>query len=369
MAFIIKELKYPVFFMMLISRTILIDAQVLHDTASLNLVKRTVDQIYDMRFSEANETTNLLSKNYPEHPVVFLLRGMIIYWEGYPLLSGSEKGSEFEQQIRLCIDRSEEFGPENEAEFLLANLCARGSLLAFYTGNDLPSKVFSLGSTSYRYLRRSFKFTGSFPDFLFFTGLYNYYREAYAEAHPVYKPLLAVFPRGNRDKGMLELRTAFRTSIFMKAEASTFLSSNYKYFENDFKNASYFSKLIFKVYPGNIVYRINCIEDLLLIQKYDDARKLILSTSFEKDNKYYQAQIMILNAILAEKNKDLNQAEKDYRNGIEIISEYRSYGDQYKAYAYFGLSRISASRNDSHNQRVFQRRALDLTDFDQVDFN
>ena len=78
---------------------------------------------------------------------------------------------------------------------------------------------------------------------------------------------------------------------------------------------------------------------------------------------------MILNAILAEKNKDLYQAEKDYLNGIEIISEFRKYGDQYKAYAYFGLSRISASRNDIHKQRVFRRSALDLTDFDHVNFN
>jgi hypothetical protein len=166
---------------------------------------------------------------------------------------------------------------------------------------------------------------------------------------------------------MQELRTAFRTSIFLKAEASTFLSSNYKYFESDYINASYYSRLIFRDYPGNIIYRINCIEDLLLIQKYDEARKLILSAS--PDNRYYQGQIMILNAILAEKNENLHQAEKDYRNGIEIISEFRNYGDQYKAYAYFGLSRISASRNDSHNQRVFRRRALDLTDFDHVNFN
>jgi hypothetical protein len=78
---------------------------------------------------------------------------------------------------------------------------------------------------------------------------------------------------------------------------------------------------------------------------------------------------MILNAILAEKNNDLKRAEEDYRNGIKIISEFKKYGDQYSAYAYFGLSRISASRKDSHNQRVFRRRALDLTDFDHVNFN
>jgi hypothetical protein len=206
-----------------------LDAQVLNDQVSLDLVKTTVDQIYNMRFSDATETTNQLSKNHPGHPVIFLLRGMIIYWEGFPLLAGSEKSREFEKQMRLCIDRSQKYEPENEPEFLLTNLCARGSLLAFYAGNDLPSKAFSLGRTTYRHLRHAFKFTDTFPDFLFFTGLYNYYREAYAEAHPVYRPLMGFFPRGDREKGMQELRTAFRKSIFLKAEASTFLSSNYKF--------------------------------------------------------------------------------------------------------------------------------------------
>jgi hypothetical protein len=369
MSFIIPKLKYQFFFMYLIMRILPLDAQVLNDTASLNLVKTTVDQIYSMRFPDAAETTNQLSKNHPEHPVNFLLRGMIIYWEGFPLLAGSEKSREFEKQMRLCISRSQEFEPENEAEFLLTNLCARGSLLAFYAGNDLPSKAFSLGRTTYRHLRHAFKFTNTFPDFLFFTGLYNYYREAYAEAHPVYRPLMGFFPRGDREKGMLELRTAFRKSIFLKAEASTFLSSNYKYFENDFANASYFSKLIFNEFPGNIVYRINSIEDLILVQEYDDAQALISSASPGTVNRYYQAQIMILKAILAEKNNDLNRAEEDYRNGIKIISEFRKYGDQYSAYAYFGLSRISALRKDNHNQRVYRRKALDLTNFDHVNFN
>jgi hypothetical protein len=369
MSFAITRLKYPFFFMFLIMRTSPLDAQVLNDPVSLNLVKTTVDQIYNMRFKDASETTKQLSKNHPDHPVIFLLRGMIIYWEGFPLMAGSEKSRDFEKQMRLCIEKSHDFEPENEPEFLLTNLCARGSMLAFYAGNDLPSKAFSLGRTTYRHLRHAFEFTNTFPDFLFFTGLYNYYREAYPEAHPAYRPLMRFFPRGDREKGMQELRTAFRKSIFLKAEASTFLSSNYKYFENDFTNASYFSKLIYEDFPGNIVYRINCIEDLLLIQKYEAAQKLISSTSTETGNRYYNAQIMILNAILAEKNNDLNRAEEDYRNGIKIISEFKKYGDQYSAYAYFGLSRISASRKDSHNQRVFRRRALDLTNFDHVNFN
>ena len=352
----------------LLSGVFQLEAQVLQDTTALKLVKETVDQMYNMRFSDAGETCNKIREKYPEHPVGFLLRGMIIYWENYPLMSGSGAGRGFEYQMRLCIDKCEDFKPENEAEILLTNLCARGSLLAFYSGNDLNSKAFSLGRTTYRYLRRSFKFVGTFPDFYFFTGLYNYYREAYPDAHPAYRPLFAVFPRGNRVKGMQELRTAFKESIFLKAEASTFLSSNYKYFENDFVNASYFSRTIYHEYPRNIVYRINCIEDQLLIGKYDEAEKLI--NSVNSNNRYYQAQLTILRGILNEKKySDMNKAEQEYFRGIENLSEYSSYGEQYAAYAWFGLSRISGFNSDRHNQRIYRRKALDLTSFGNVNFD
>jgi hypothetical protein len=312
----------------------------------------------------------MISKKYPDHPVVFLLKGMIIYWENYPLMASSGASRDFEDQMRICIDKCDNFNDDNEAEFLLTNLCARGSLLAYYVGNDLQTKVFSLARTSYRYLRRSFDFSGIFSDFYFFTGLYNYYREAYPEAHPVYKPLFAVFPRGDMGKGLYQLRTAFKEAIFLKAETSTFLSSIYKYYENNFRDASYFSRTIYKDYPLNFVYRINFIEDLLLARKYEEAEKLIDNPVSKTNNGYYNAQLAILRGILYEKKYgDMIKAEEEYTAGIEEISEYSNYGEQHTAYAYFGLSRISALNNDGHNQKLYRRKALNMTGFGHISFD
>lgn len=343
-------------------------AQVLEDPPMLTLVKKTVDQVYNMHFTEAVEACNQISRKYPEHPIVFLLRGMIIYWKNYPLMPGSAASQEFEKQMHICIDRCENFEPVYEAELLLANLCARGSLLLYYSDNELTSKVFSLGRTTYKYLRRSFKFTGAFPDFYFFTGLYNYYREAYPDAHPVYKPLFAILPRGNRKKGMNELRTAVYESIFMKAEASTFISSNYKYFENDFDSATYFSQNIYNRYSLNTVFLIDCIEDLLLTGKYDEAEKLILSPGSRTNNRFCQAQFIILRGILNEKKyKNIDQARQEYSIGAANIQEFGDYGKQYASYAYFGLSRISS--NDSHDQKIYRRKAIELADFPEINFD
>lgn len=344
------------------------DAQVLKDTTAMRLVKKTVDQVYNMHFNEASKTCDLISAEYPNHPVVLLLKGMLTYWKDYPLMEESAPGRIFEQQMLLCIDKCEHFTNGNEAEILLVNLCARGILLLYYGANEMNSKTFSLGRTTYRYLRHAFEFTGTFPDFYFFTGLYNYYREAYPEAHPVYKPLFALLPRGDREKGMNQLRTAFKEAIFMKAEASTFLSSNYKYFENDFSNASYFSRMLYNKYSLNTVYLIDCIEDLLLTGKYDDAEILILSPAARTNNRFYQAQLIILRGVLNEKKyHNSSQASQEYTIGAQNIASYGEWGSQYEAYAYFGLSRLNG--DNPHDQKIYRKKALEHADFKAINFD
>jgi tetratricopeptide (TPR) repeat protein len=242
-------------------------------------------------------------------------------------------------------------------------------LLLFSANNDLNSKLFSLARSSYRYLRRSFDFTGKYPYFYFFTGLYLYYREAYPEAHPLYKPLLILFPRGDKDKGMRELMIAFEKSIFLRSEASDFLSSNYKYYENDFQHASYFSKTLFDHYPTNIEYRTDCIENYLLTGQYDEAEKLINEADL-KNNSYFIAMMKIFKGIIDEKKyKDMKKAGQEYSEGVREISAYGDYGSQHAAYGYFGLSRISALNHDPAGQKSYRKKAEELTDFREINFD
>jgi hypothetical protein len=347
-----------------------LNAQILKDPSSLKLVKEAIDCIYNMKFSDAEIISSKISRIYPGHPVVLLLKSMIIYWDNYPLISTSPARTGFEDMLNNCIGICEKYEKENEAEFLLANLCARGMLLLYYSDNDLNSKVFSMAKNTYKYLRRSFDFINTFPDFNFFAGLYNYYREAYPDAHPIYKPLLFLFPAGDRNRGLNELTLAFENSIFLKSEASDFLSSNYKYFENDFVKASYFSKTLYNHYPPNIAYRAYCIEDLLLIRKYDEAERLITLPYPETKNAYFRSQLNIFRGILYEKKyHDMQKAEQAYTKGVEEISSFGDYGDQYAAYAYFGLSRISASKNERENQKNYRKKALELTPFKEVNFD
>jgi hypothetical protein len=348
-----------------------LNAQILKDTASLDLIKKGVDYIYNLQFDKAGEVYSKISQSYPGHPVVYLLKGMITYWENYPLISSSPAHGSYENDMHTCIELCEKKSyPADEAEYLLADLCARGMLLLFYADNDLSMEVFPLATSSYRYIRQAFNFPYVYSDFFFFTGLYNYYREAYPDAHPVYKALAFLFPKGNKAKGLKELQTAARNSIVLKAESSSFLSDICISYENDSQQASFYSKSLHDLYPDNIQYLAAYIKNLLLIKQYDEAESLIKSSDSKITNSYYQAQLSIFNGILQEKKyHDYKQAQEYYTKGAKDISLFGEFGNEFAAYAYFGMSRICEVNGDKHCKKIYRKRALDLANFKKVNFD
>ena len=351
--------------------TFLLQGQFLKDTTSVNLIKRGIDYVYNFDFNNADKVSSELGKSYPGHPVNFLFKGMITYWKNYPLIPTSSAHDSFESDMRKSIELCENNKDRSqEAEILLVDLCARGLLLLYLTDNYLSLEVFPLATSTYQYIRRSFEFTSFHSDFFFFTGVYNYYREAYPEAYPVYNTLAFLFPKGSKAKGLQDLQIVAKNSIILKAESYSFLTQIFLNFENNYQQATFYSKSLHAIYPDNPQYLGTYIKNLLLIKQYDEAENEIESSVNYQINPFFQAQITIFRGILQEKKyHNTRLAQQLYDKGIKDISVFRSYGNEYAAYAYFGLSRISALTGDEYNQKLFHKLALKLADFKKVDFD
>jgi len=355
----------------LVLSTVALQGQILKDTSALILLKRGVDDIYGYRFDEARDAGKKLNNIYPGHPVINLYNGMVIYWENYPLIPSSQVSVCFENYMNTCIKQCEDArNPGDYAEYLLANLGARGMLLMYYADNNLTSKLNPLVMSTYRHVRECFDYVSVYPDFYFFTGLYNYYREAYPEAHPIYKMLAFLFPRGDMMKGLLELQNAGVNSIMLKAEAYSFLSYIFMSFENNYQESLAYTKGLHEIYPANLSYLAGYIKNLLLIKNYNEAEGIISSSGAETASSYFQAQIAVFNGILQEKKyRNFSQARKFYNKAISDLSDFGYYGNDYSSYAYFGLSRISEISHDKLNKRNYRKMALELTSYKKVNFD
>ena len=348
-----------------------INAQILKDTSTVNLIKKGVDAIYNFRFKDAGEVCSKINESYPGHPVVYLLKGMITYWQNFPLLTTSPARTFFEEDLHNCIDLCEKNNdPDYEAENVLANLCARGMLLSFYADNDLNLEVFPLATSTYKYIRRSFNFISVSSDFCYFAGVYDYYREAYPEAYPIYKPLAVLFPRGNKAKGIKELQKASINSIVLRAESLSFLAEVFLRFENDYQQATYYNKTLYELYPANTQFKEEYIKNLLLIKQYDEAERLILSSDSTLNNSFFMAQFTIFHGIIMEKKyHDNKQAQEFYMKGVREIGLFGKYGNEFAAWAYLGLSRISDANGDKHYKKLYRKLAGELADIRKINFD
>jgi hypothetical protein len=362
--------KYVIGGLLLILVNTAINAQILKDTANFNLLKRGVNYIYSLQFDKAGEVYEKMKSAYPDHPIPYLFKGMMTYWKNYPLIPSSSAAPSFEEDLYKCIELCEKGkNIADEAEYLLANIGARGLLLLYYADNNLSMDVVSVASRTYQLVMRSFEYTKTYFDFYFVTGLYNYYREAYPEAHPVYKPFAILFPKGDKSKGLKELQMAAKYAVFLKGEAFTFLTGIYISFENNFPAALSYSRSLHEQYPQNPTFRSAYVKNLLLLKRYNEAES-VLEQNKNSKNTFIQTQYYILKGIITEKKyKDLLLAESFYKAGIKTAGPVGEFADEYVAYAYFGISRIMKIRGEIRLSKSYHKKAMDLSAFKNVNFD
>jgi hypothetical protein len=240
----------------------------------------------------------------------------------------------------------------------------------YYADNGLSGKVISLAPKTYQWVIKSFDFTRSFKDFYFITGLYNYYREAYATAHPIYKPALIFFPHGNKRLGLSQLKIAADSAIFLAAESMTFLAGIYQDFEKDAAKAIQYSKKLKDTFPRNYEFRIQYIRDLLVIKKFGEAESLLNSMPYESLNRFYQSQIDVFKGVIQEqKYSSPREAEQLYWTGINKAEAFGPIGAECTSYGYFGLSRINLAAGNSKYAKQYRKKAKELSSYDHVNFD
>ena len=243
----------------------------INDTSTLDQVRIGINQVYNCDFDSAEKTLVYLRRSYPSHPITPFFEGLIYYWKFYPLIPGNPGSQEFEEIMEETWERSrtlKENGQETEGVFF--ELMARSFIVMYYADNGHSSRAISHLGKIYRDIMASFDLQEEFNEFFFITGLYNYYREAYPEAHPVYKPAAMFFRKGDKTSGLEMLRFAAKETNFMRVESALFLSLIYINFENKVDSAVRYASQLYQDFPGNGYFLAKYAETLLIDHQYEE---------------------------------------------------------------------------------------------------
>jgi tetratricopeptide (TPR) repeat protein len=345
---------------------------VLTDTLHVQELQQNIDSIYNFRFLNSEKTIENLEKQYPNHPFPDIYRSLTLYWKYFPITPESKYEEDFLNSLAQALVKVEKQLEKNEdnPEAIFFNLLGRLLIMQYFADNHISGKVIPHLNSAYKMLLKGFELTDSLIDFNFSSGVYNYYREYYPKAHPVYKPVAYFFPNGNATKGIKQLEFNGKHGIFLKTESLFFLVYVNMYFEKDFKKALKYIKQLTKNYPDNLLYDSYQVQNLLLLKKYNKAKELILVLEHTNhSNDFFTTIAQIYKGIILEKkDKNLADAEIIYKKSINQLDKYGDFANQYKSYAYFGLSRIVKQSNPKQSAK-YKKAALNLAVFPEINFN
>jgi hypothetical protein len=329
---------------------------------------RCITSTYKYNFDDAKEALNYIEDYTSTHPVVPFLKGFIIYWEYFPITPGHEMEQDFLDYMEKSIIISEEWvkKSESELEAVFFDLFSRAFFVMYWADNGKTGQVFPHLNTMYKHVKKGFEMQDNFNEFYFTSGLYNYYIEAYPEKHPAFKPIVAIFQKGDKSKGLKQLNYCAENAVFLRVEAKFFLALLYLNYEIDFKKASEYAAELYREFPRNSFFTGKYLEIMLFDNKFFLAPLLLKKLNQWKDP-FSQMQYHLYRAYYLEKfEDDMETAQKEYHRAMRLSEEFGDFTTSYNAIAMMGLGRCHMEQGEQKIAERYFRRAKNATSYEYI---
>jgi tetratricopeptide (TPR) repeat protein len=218
-----------------------------------SLITRGIHQIYNIKFESADSIFTKVREVYPEHPSGYFFDAMILWWKIMLDTSNEEIDDMFADKLEWVIEFCDEIldrDPNNiDAMFFKGGaLGFRGRLYAF---RQSWFNAALDGKDALPIVHQAYAADSTNPDIQLGFGIYNYYAAVVPEQYPAVKPFMILFPEGNKNAGLEQLKYVAENGKYAKVESQYFLATSFYSFENDYANAiNQISKLT-ETFPDN----------------------------------------------------------------------------------------------------------------------
>lgn len=216
-----------------------------------------INNMYNFKFDKAEAYFLQIAKKYPNHPMPPFLMGLSNWWKMMPYIDNADYTNTFEKEflyyIDISIEKGEKLFKENdqniEAAFFLC--AAHGFKGRYYSENKGYVKAAFEGKSALHYLNYTKGKGNMSPEFLFGESIFNYYSEWIKDEYPLLKPLVALFPKGNKQTGLFQLKECATNAFYTRIEAQYFLLRIYNNEENNTRAAYPYAKYLSESFPDN----------------------------------------------------------------------------------------------------------------------
>ncbi|MEQ6120041.1 tetratricopeptide repeat protein [Reichenbachiella sp. MALMAid0571] len=334
----------------------------------MSVVEKAGYFIYNNEYEKADSAILIVERILPGHPIVYMMRALNIAWQEMPIRTTSEVFPAHYEALQKVIEAAEKLQEEadDHQEGVFFEMSARGLLTEYYAREGNYLKALGEARRMYGLARTGFDFVDENSEFLFSTGLYNYFREKYPERHPIYKPFMWIFKSGDIEKGLVQLDRATKIGKLIKIEAHLYLAYIYLRYENKSYKARHYLENLVSEYPNNCYFKSKLIECMVSQNDYEQAMPLIMELRTKQD-RYYVLCSEVYFGVYQEKYKKNNiLAEQHYKRALEMSNQYENKGLYYKSLCMLGMGKITEERGNKSEAEDYYKEAVAIDDNDQV---
>ncbi len=339
--------------------------KILEDHDAIEEVHQTIDSIYNLNFKAADIMIADLERKLGDYPGVLLLKAFYMSWKYRPIKKEHEAFEQYEKYLYKTIEESNKMieKDENDVEGNFFLLASHGFLAELYVDNGQNFKAMGQAKDAYKYIKIGFDQINENPEFYFSSGIYNYYIEKYPEEYPFFKSLVWVFRSGDKPEGLKMLKKGFDKAVFTKAECLTYLFHINLRYEDKPLTSIYYARKLKDLYPNNLYYIQNFIENSVRLNDFSDLLPYIERLQ-NSDNDFYNYLGEIYYGIYLEKSVfDYNDAMSHYQIADELGNHKDIRGPHFDSILYCGMGRIYRREGKEDLAHSYFKKAIKSAEF------
>ena len=217
---------------------------------------RGIEYVYNLSFDSARAEFQQIVKEQPEHPAGYFFLAMVDWWKIVCDIDNTANDDRFLSELDRVTDLCDARLDKDEND--VAALFFKGGALGFrgrlHGNREDWVKAANDGRTALPIIRKAYKLAPDNNDVLLGIGIYNYYAEVVPEQYPFVKPLMIFFPRGDKNKGIQQLRQASEKAAYANVEATYFLTQLLHNYEKQYSEALQLALRLHQRFPDNVLF-------------------------------------------------------------------------------------------------------------------
>ena len=312
------------------------------------------NSMYNFDFEQAESQFRWLRRNFPTHPLAYLLLGMSQWWKIVPQIENEKYDKLFLNYMDSTIYFAKRMLKQNDQNteayyFLAASYGFKGRLLA--ERRKWPSAILN-GKSCINNMNTCLDLKDLGVEMEFAKGLYNYYAEWIPKNYNALKVVMWFFRKGNKKLGIQSLETAFTDAFYTRIEALYYIIRIYTFEQKQLDKALYLAEYVHKQFPNNPYFHRFYARLLYSKGKYTELESVCLEIlkRIEKGQIGYEENSgRYASFFLASKYKGTvpEKAKEYYRKTVYFSEKIKKWKSGYYHYALFYLAKLSKTPKET----------------------